>query len=182
MAIKVPFLDITLHETYNKYYLGIVDISDYPPSWTITNASLEITPPGYNKISVPVTARGVNLYKSSQLGLTCDEDGEDLMPLPDGVYTVKFSIHPNSTYLTEKSFMRIAGILCQYGEAYLKVDLAHHCSCADKSRDKAYLSSVRMLIEGAVAEVNNCNTEKGYKYYAKAKQMLDNFGKTGCCN
>lgn len=177
--MAVPKLDIKLEETYNSYYIGFSDIGEYPTAWNVTNATAEVTPPGFPKIAVTFTPKAVNIYKSSQLGITCDED-DDCVPLPDGIYTIKYSIHPNSVYFIEKSFMRVNNIRCEYGQAYLKVDFSCNCDPQQKHKDKRALHDIAVLIDGAVAESNNCNVERAYEYYNKAKQLLRNFHKSGC--
>lgn len=180
--MNAPKLNITLAETYNQYYLNIKDISEYDVDWNITQSTCEITPPGFPKVNVPFTAKAENFYKASQLNIGCDEQ-DDCITIPDGIYTVKFSIHPNAKYFVEKSFMRVNNIRCEYGEAFLKVDFTSTCNKEQKAKDKGYLSSVRMLIEGSMAATNDGDCDKAYKWYNKAKQMLTNFHKTGCgCN
>jgi len=177
--MKTPKLDISLAESYNVYYLNIKDISEYDSNWNITTPSCEITVPGFPKVNVPFTPKSENFYKSSQLNLTCDEDTE-CIPLPDGIYTVKYSVHPNALYFIEKSFMRVNAIRCTYGEAFLKVDFSSSCNKEEKAKDKSTLKLISILIEGSVAAANDCDCEKAYKWYNKAKQMLDNFHKEGC--
>lgn len=174
-----PKLDLSLEETYNIFYLGIKDISEFDANWNITNATVEITPPGFPKVAVTFTPKAINLFKSSQLGVTCGED-EDCVPLPDGIYTVKYSVHPNSLYFVEKSFMRVNNIRCQHGDAFLKVDFSTSCNPAQKREDKNYLNDIAALIDGAVAASNKCDEVSAYKYYNKAKQLIDNFHKHGC--
>lgn len=173
-----PSLDISLAETYNVYYLAIKDISSYPNAYNITNPSIEITPPGYNKKGLTFTPQAVNVFKSSQLGITCED--EDELPLPDGVYKVKYSINPNTTQYVEKHFMRVNAIRCEYGEAFLKSDFAINCECSKNRKDKNVLLSIQLLIEGSIAAANDCDVEGANKYYAKAKQLLDNFQKCNC--
>lgn len=177
--MAVPILDITLVETYNLYYIAITDISEYPPNWNIQNVSFEVTPPGFLKINVPFTPKSTNYYKSSHLGITCGVD-EDCVPLPDGIWKMKYSIKPNSTYWVEKSFMRVNQIRCDYGEAFLKVDLLDECS-KNKKQLKDKLQQINILIEGSVAAANACDFERATKYYEKAKFMLDNFNKDCNC-
>lgn len=173
-----PILDITLVESYNNFFLAIGDISTYPTNYTITSPTLEITPPGFNKISVVFSPKNVNYYKSDQIGITCGEENE-CVPLIDGIYTLKYSIHPSDKYFVEKQFMRVNGIRNEYSKAFLKVDLMD-CSSLNKKKDKAYLRNIAILIDGAVAETNNCDVDLAYKYYKKAKQLLDNFYKSEC--
>jgi hypothetical protein len=167
-----PQLDITIQDSFNTYYLSIADISEYPAAWTVSNATCEVTVPGFPKKAVTFTAKSVNNYKSSHLGITCNEE-DDCVPLPDGIYTVKYSVAPNAVYFVEKSFMRVHQLRCRYGNAFLKADLADNLKSGEKRTLKKELYRVASLMEGAVAEANNCDTEAAYKYYRKASQILD---------
>lgn len=171
-----PKLDLFFPETYDVYLLGVADITEYPQNWNIQNASLEITPPGFNKVNVVFTPKSVNYYKSNHLDITCD-DLEECMPLPDGMYTVKYSIHPNLTYVVEKTFMRVEQLMCQFGETLLTIDLE-----TDKGKpDRTKLHQVFLLIQGAVFAGRKGDGISATANYDKAKKILDGMSKNCAC-
>lgn len=170
--MATPKINITLQETFNRYYLSVADLSQYPTNWNITNPSLEITPPGFNKVNVAFTPKTVSHYTSSHLGITCDEDMD--MALPDGIYLLKYSIHPNLTHFVEKSFMRVYNIWCQYEEKFLELNLSQCCPNKKQSMLQRELDKIDMLINSSVAAANACDSERAYREYNLAQQLLNN--------
>lgn len=169
--MATPKINITLQETFNRYYLSVADLSQYPANWNITNPSLEITPPGWNKVNVPFTPKTVSHYMSSHLGITCDEDMD--MVLPDGIYLIKYSIHPNLTYFVEKSFMRVHNLRCQYETAFLKLNLSQCCTSQKQIVLQKELDKIDMLINASVAAANACDSVMAYNHYNLAQQLLN---------
>lgn len=158
-------LDLYLIDTKNSLTLGVADISSYPKNFIISSPSLEVTPPGYNKVSLPFTPKAANFYRASDLGITCSGCAE----LPDGIYLIKYSVHPVSTNFVEKSFIRVEQLKNKYLDAFLKLDL----ECSPTEND-IKLKKVKLLVEGSIAASLNCDMEKAYRLYKKAEDMLNN--------
>lgn len=164
-----PNLDLLLIETYSTKTLGIADISIYPSGFTISNPSMEITVPGYNKVNVTFTPRNANVYRSEDLGVFCDDECVDL---PDGIYTVKYSVNPNVTNYVEKSFIRVENIKCRYMSAFLTLDLNKDCAVPMTDNNRRELENIRLLIEGSVAAANTCDEVNSRALYRKADDRL----------
>lgn len=137
-------------------------------------ATLEITPPGWNKIVVPFTPNAANSYTSINLGLSCD----DYIALPDGLYKLKYSIFPNTTNFIEKTFMRADKLICKYGKILLNLHLENECPA--NKEDISKMNEIRLLIEGAVAAANSCDNELAYQLYDKANCFLDRIKECNC--
>lgn len=169
---KAPQLDLMLIDSYNLSTLVIADSSWYPSTFIITNPTLEITPPGFNKITVDFNEKSANIFRADDLGIDCDASCPDLPELPDGIYTVKYSVYPNSTYYIEKNFIRVDKIKDTYRKAFLKVDLGT-CYLTNKKKElKNTLKRVKLLIEGSIAAANSCDQESAYQHYKKANEIL----------
>lgn len=159
-------LDLDVLRNSSIKRMVITDESLYE-STIPTGATLEITPPGWNKIVVPFTPNAANSYTSINLGLSCD----DYIALPDGIYKLKYSVFPNTTNFVEKTFMRVEKLICKYGKVLLNLHLEDDCPIDKSSLDK--MNEIRLLIEGAVAAANSCDNELAYQLYDKANCLLD---------
>lgn len=176
VIVTPPILKLSIIDLRDQSSLAIVDLSTYT---TIpvgpTGLSMQITPPGYPTINVPFNAGNVNVYKCSDLGITCPIT--ECCALPDGIYDVKYSVVPpiNSDPLAfiEKTFIKVDQIKCKFQHAFLKVDLECNCGHDEESALKRELRGIDLLIAGCVAEANDCNPEAAYRLYRKADSLLD---------
>ena len=168
-------LDILVLPTYNKMLLGVADASTYvtPP----VNPTIEITVPSFGTVVLPFTENTYNLFNSESLGITAS--GDDLVPLPDGIYTLKYSIDPAITNYVEKSILRVDQLQEKFDEAFMKLDMME-CDRAIKTQSKVDLNTIYFFIQGAIAAANNCATTEAYKLYNQAQKMLNNFVKNNC--
>lgn len=168
-------LDILVINTYNVQTLGIADNSVYDIA--ITAPTIDITVPTFGLVSLPFTPNDFNIFNSTGLGITTV--GEPLAPLPDGVYFLKYSIAPATTYFVEKSIMRTAAIQEKFDAAFMRLDMME-CDSAIRTQSKVTLNTIYYLIQGSIAAANNSAIDTANKLYAQADKMLDNFIKTNC--
>jgi len=171
-------LDILPIDTHDVYTLGLADISHYAQGITIVDPTLQIWPPGYDKVTIPFTAKNVTIYNSNLLGLSCADEDCGLVPLPDGIWKIKYSISPHFQYVVDKTFIRTVKIEQIWGEAFLSVDL--FCNSRVDAKSKAELDEVWFLIQGAIAEANRCNDSEAMNKYRLAMSMLKVFKKNQC--
>ena len=150
--------------------IGFADISRYDDNFVISSPTFEITPPGYPKVNVPFTPQSANVYYASDFNISED----NCTAIPDGIYSIKYSVNPNQQYFIEKSVMRIDFIRCKYWNAFLKVDLNCNCNKDTIAKDKNTLAQISLLIEGSVAAANNNDCSTAYQLYHKADKMLSN--------
>lgn len=165
-------LDLNLLESCSLKKLVVSDDSFYGNT-KVKNASMEITPPGFNKINVTFVPDSVNIYNSTLLGISCD-----YVNLPDGLYKFKYSIYPNTNNFIEKSFLRTEQLQCKYGNFLLSLHL--DCKCENPSKNLSKLKNIKTLIEGAIAASNDCNTTLAYELYNAANCQLDKLKKCKC--
>ena len=85
-------LDILVIPTYNLETLGIADASTYPDSPAVTSPTITLTVPGFGEVSLPFNTNDFNIFNSASLGIT--SVGDPLLPLPDGVYFLRYSVTP----------------------------------------------------------------------------------------
>lgn len=171
-------LDILVIPTYNTYTLGVADASTYPTNPPIVTApTIEIGVPSLGTVVLPFTVQDFNIFTSASLGLTVL--GDPLIPIPDGVYTLRYSVAPAYVNFVEKSFMRVDKLQEKYDEAFMKLDMME-CDRAIKTQQKVDLTSIYFFIQGSIAAANNCAIDEANKLYAQANTMLNNFIRNNC--
>jgi hypothetical protein len=172
-------LDILVIPTYSSKTLGIADASLYPDDPPVVSAAtIEITIPGFAKVVLPFSVDNFTVYTSSTLGLT--EVGTPDLPLPDGIYNLKYSIAPAYLNYVEKSIVRVERLQEKFDEAFMQTDMME-CDKAIRTQTKVDLSSIYFLIQGAIAAGNNCAVDSANKLYLQADKMLNNIiGNRSC--
>jgi hypothetical protein len=178
MAAAEPKLDLITLDTHNTYSIAIGDISSYPTGYNIMNQSIEITPPGFNKVILGFEEKNVNVYNSYNLGL-CAENMITSTPLPDGIYRVKYSIHPVYKYYVEKTFLKVDILQQKFDKAFLKSDITE-CDSDMRSKDFKVLREINFNLQGAIAAANSCADKLSMELYRKANKQLDNFITNRC--
>jgi hypothetical protein len=168
-------LDILVVPTYNAQTMGIADASTYVG--TPSSPTIEITIPGFGTAVLPFNINDFNIFNSTSLGLTAV--GDQLLPLPDGVYFLKYSITPAYEMFVEKSIIRVDRLQEKFDAAFMQLDMMQ-CDLAIKTQSKVELNSIYFFIQGAVAAANNCAVDTANKLYTQASKMLNNFTNGGC--
>src|SRR5690348_6514371 len=87
-------LDLFFPDTHSPFLLGIGDNSFYPSGFIITDPTLEVTPPSYPKKFISLQTQGFTVLDSNSIGITCDACIADLMPMPDGVWEITYTVAP----------------------------------------------------------------------------------------
>lgn len=169
MAILNPILDILVMPTYSPYTLAIGDYSKYPAGFVPASPTVEISAAGFPTKSVSFVPSNLNIYNSSNLGITC-VDAPDAV-LPDGIYTIKYSIAPAYQYFVEKTIMRVDNIMEKYDTAFLKLDITE-CDQTIKRQQKIELDTVNYFIQGSIAAANKCANTEAIRLYNQADKML----------
>lgn len=163
-------LDIIIIPTYNTYTLAVVDTSTYPTDPpVVVSPTIQIDVPGFGLASLVFTPAETNVFNSTDLGITTA--GNEL-PIPDGIYGIKYTVNPAYTYYVEKSIMRVDQLQERYDEAFMQLDMME-CDRAIKTQSKVDLLSIYFLIQGSIAAANNCANVTSAKLYAQASNMLD---------
>lgn len=163
--------------TYNTLTMAITDNSTYPPTPPVSSPTIEITVPSFGKMTLPFTPNTINVFNSTSLGIT--QVGDPLLPLPDGVYTLRYSVAPAYLNFVQKNIMRVDKLQEKFDSAFMKLDMME-CDRAIKTQAKVDLTSIYLFIQGAIAAANNCAIIESNKLYNQAQKMLDNFIKEDC--
>jgi len=171
-------LDILVINTYNKLTLGVADISTYPASPPISSPTITIEiPNGFGTVALPFTPNDFNVYNSASLGLS--DPLSPLTPLPDGVYTLTYSVTPASENFVTKTIMRVDVLQEKFDDAFMKLDMMQ-CDMAIKEQSKVDLNTIYFFIQGSISAANNCAIDTSNTLYRQADRMLCNFIKNSC--
>lgn len=152
-------------------FLRLADASIYLNATTVENAILEITPPDSScPVIFNVTPYFNNVYNSVNLKLT-----NTLVSLPDGIYTIDYSINPNLKTKTTYKILKN----CKLVNKYLRIVsefLVEECSISEKCLEetKKQLIWIKELIDSSKYLVENSDkTKEGLFLYKEANKLLD---------
>ncbi len=136
-------------------------------------------PGGFPSVDIPFIPEDFNVLNSLILELTAAD--EDLVPIPDGIYTLTYSIAPSYVVgnFVVKTFMRTNKIQEKFDEAFMKLDMME-CDKAIRKQSIVDLNTIYFFIQGAISAANNCAVQEANKLYNQAQKMLNNFIKNNC--
>lgn len=177
--MATPTLDLLYLDSHSSKNLIIADISQYPTGFNVTTPTIEITVPSFDMKSLAFTERTIQVYNSLTLGITTSDC--DIIPLPDGIYKIKYSIFPAYKYYVNKSFLRVDKLLERFDNEYVKLDIAQ-CDMAIKASYRRDLDVIWDYINTAIASANTCSEKQAMELYNRASDALNKFNKTCNCN
>lgn len=170
-------LNFVVVPTYNTLTLGVADASTYPASPPVSAPTIQIDVPGFGVVTLPFNINDFNIYTSTNLGINDISGG--MLPLPDGVYTITYSVAPAYENYVTKSIMRVDQLQETFDNAFMKLDMME-CDLAIKKQQKVTLDSIYYFIQESIAAANNCALDTANKLYNQASNMLNNFIKNNC--
>lgn len=177
--MSTPNLDLFFLDSHSTELLTIADVSQYPTGFNISSPTIEITPPGYDMISIPFVAQSLQVYNSTTLGIT--EEDCDNIALPDGIYRIKYTIYPAYRYYVNKTFIRVDKLLEKFDRVYVQLDI-NQCDLATKKVEKRQIDLIWEYINGAIASANQCAEKQAMELYNRAYDALDKLAKSCNCN
>lgn len=182
-------LNLNIVPTHDPKTLGIVDISIYDSE--PFGATLEVTPPGFSKVAITTfNASSVNILNSNNVGLTSTLITDELVPLPDGIWKLRYSVDPSVKNFVQKKFFRTDQIQCKYYSIYLSVDLSdcdsesEYCLPRSGRREEQEdkLREIEFMINGSIAAANRGEDVLAMDMYRRADRMIDRFNICKTCN
>ena len=175
-------LSLEVPDTNNCSVFRIVDTSIYDEHVPVTCTELLITSPGYNQPVVINPIQGFNLILNGcTLGIQTGGCGTVSEVIPDGIYTIRYSISPNDKVFVEYNYLRITAAVNKYYNIYCNVNLSG-CEPLQPERDKlTRLRLLRSMLDGAKAKVEFChNNDQGMAIYNYALAQLDKLSCSYC--
>lgn len=175
--MATPTLDLIFLDSHSAKHLVIGDSSNYS-NYTVSTPTIEITLPNTGTKSLTFVAGSIQLYDSNTLGITCGAEC-DTVDLPDGIWTIKYSIYPAFRNYVQKTFLRVDQLLAKFDTAYVKLDFMN-CDQQIKKQNKDFLFTIQEYISGAIAAANKCANKLAMQMYRKANEQLDNYINNHC--
>lgn len=183
MALK-HVLQLDIPETACENILRIVDTSIYAPKHLLPIGCerLDITLPGFSQpiyISDDLEEGfSVNL-NATDLEIVCEDPSK--ISLPDGLYTITYSICPNEKVNVTYYHLRTTCAMNLYYKELCKLRLE---TCEPDEEVKQKLSDLRYiksLLDAAKAKAEVCHaTKEGVEMLNYAKKLLSKYA-SGCC-
>jgi hypothetical protein len=185
-------LSLEVPDTNNCSVFRIVDTSIYDEHVPVTCPKLEITSPGYNEPVVidvvlsqdPTTNAPINfsyILNGCTLGIQTVGCGQISERLPDGIYTIKYSVSPNDKVFVEYHYLRTCMTNNKYFNELCKLEMA---ACEPQPEVKESLNELRLIksfIDAAKAKVEQCDDlQQGMELLVYAQQRLQKYASGGC--
>ncbi len=171
-------LSLEVPDTNNCSVFRIFDTSIYDEHVPVTCGTLAITSPGYNQpVSIEVLPHFNLVLNGCTLGIQTSGCGTTSQRLPDGIYTIRYSVSPNSEVFVEYHYLRICQTNNKYFNELCKVELA---ACEPEPDIKEQLDELRLIksfIDAAKAKVEQCDDlQQGMDLFMYAQKRLHKFG------
>lgn len=175
-------LSLDVPETNNCQVFRVFDTSLYTDDLEVTCGTLQITSPGFNEpVNIEVLP-GFNLILNAcTLGLQSSGCGTISQRLPDGIYTIRYSVSPNDKVYVEYQYLRVCQTLNKYFNFLCKLEMAACEPQPDVKADLEELRMIRSFIDAAKVKVEYCESpQQGMDLFLYAQSRLQKFGKD-CC-
>lgn len=185
-------LSLEAPDTMNKCILRLVDTSVYDPDIPIKCPTLWVTLPGFTRsvqfTDVSSPGKSVVLDAGFIVNLTaCDLEvqtyqcGTVYNDLPDGIYSIRYSVSPNDMVYVDYNHLRITKALYKYQSILCDLDLAACDPPTAVKKKLTELYEIFMYLQSAKAKVEFCHeAQKGMDLYNYAIKLLDKMSCSTC--
>lgn len=175
-------LSLEVPDTNNCSVFRVIDTSIYDEHVEVTCNKLEITSPGFNEPVVIDVVQGFNLVLNGcTLGIQSVGCGQISERLPDGIYTIKYSVSPNDKVYVQYHYLRTCQTNNKYFNELCKLELA---ACEPQAEVKEQLNELRLIksfIDAAKAKVEQCDDlQEGMELLVYAQNRLQKYANNGC--
>ena len=170
-------LSLEVPETNNCSVLRIFDTSIYSDLLDITCGTLQITSPGFNQpVSIEVLPHFNLILNGCTLGIQTTNCGSVSQRIPDGIYTIKYSVSPNSEVYVEYYYLRVCQTLNKYFNELCRLELAACDPQPDVKADLDELRLIKSFIDAAKVKVEICNNpQEGMDLLLYAQKRLQKY-------
>lgn len=168
-------LSLELPETNNIRVLRLFDTSLYAESMPVDCGTLSITSPGFNlPVNIEVLPSFNTVLTACTLGLQTTGCQEATQPLPDGIYTIRYSVSPHSSVFVEYQHLRVTQTSNRYFNLLGELEMSACEPDADVKEQLAELRLIKSFIDAAKAKVEYAHEpEAGVELLVYAKKRLD---------
>lgn len=174
-------LDFYIEDVLNPKVLIIKDSSFYNPDIVPTNPQLVIQYPGSQ--NYVITSAGINFtytINSNTIGLTHVYTSSALADLPDGLWTIKYSICPNDDLFVEYTFLRNTKQLIKYHNLFCSLEI-QKCNRKEYEEELKKLRELKQKIDAAVYLAECGKYNQAIELYDANCHTLDSMSQTCKC-
>ena len=175
------FLDIKQNNGCKTF--TVKDISAYNPDIPVTCGTLRIKVPGFNTPKYYDVLEGFELIVNmSNLGLQKTWNHECLSALPDGLYSIRYSINPNDKLFVDYYYYQTCNIYKKYTDAVCNF-LNNKCDLSKKEQEAKIddLFEISQLIDYAKISAETCgDPDSAEEMYNEALEKIKKEGTNGC--
>lgn len=162
-------LDIRVSDCSSCKNIAVADHSFYLE--TPIFPKLQVALPGSNlKYTFDFIPNQINIFNSYSLGYSSSNQTDELVDLPDGLYTLTYMICPYDELFETVYYIRQCRAWCNW-ETFLK---ASFDSCLDLSPEvEKLLNRIEYLLKGAKSFAESCEPAKAMELHQKAVELLN---------
>jgi len=175
------FLDIP--HSNNPRILRISDNSVYTDLLEVKCGYLSIIPPGFNTPTVIETSTpNFSLVLTAcSLGMQSKNCEEHLNVLPDGIYTIRYSVSPTDKVYVEYDHLRVTQFINRYNQKLADLEIS---ACEPQADIKEQLNELRLIksfIDAAKVKVEDAHqNEDGMNLLIYAQKRLMKLDQMSC--
>jgi hypothetical protein len=167
----------------NPKSFAIHDISEYHDKIAIEFGVLEITPPGFETAEIfNVKPFFKTKFNASVLNINKAKTYKSLADLPDGIYSIKYSIKPNKKTMIEYDYFRNTLQIQRYASIACAL-MTEKCqlSLEDYTKRKRELVETKFLIDSAKFLAEECGKPReAIRIYKEADEKLKKLSDCKC--
>lgn len=186
MAIKHN-LSLEIPHIGCENVLRIVDTSSYGRNLAIICPRLDITLPGFNSPVYITQYQGEDLQPYFSVNISAveldlqPESNSGIMQLPDGLYTIRYSVSPNDKVYVEYYHLRTSITENIYYRELCRLQLEPCEPSAETKQKLNDLRYIKMYLDAAKAKAEYCNApNQAVDMLGYANRLLDKFYSGEC--
>lgn len=142
---------------------------------------VEITLPGESSYITHYYGQNqVNVMTSMSLNLNCDNCLQDMLELPDGIYTITVKGSPDKFNKT-KSYLRTTKTQLDLDKLFINLSLECSISDDEVKRKIQKLNEIQFLLKAAEANVRFDNTCVAHDLLSRAQKLISKQSKCKDC-
>lgn len=173
-------LSLEIPETNNISVLRLFDTSQYAEDLGANCGLLQITSPGFSSpVSIEVLPQFNLVLNACTLGIQSTGCGDTCYPIPDGIYTVRYSVSPNDKVFVEYQYLRLTQTNNKY---YNMLGSLEVLGCEPDADIKELLKEFRLIrsfLDAAKAKVEYVHQpEQGMELLVYAQKKLMRLAET----
>jgi hypothetical protein len=168
--------------------MRIIDASVYADAIAVECETLEILIPGYidpvvfkdTDTPTPLDGGFDRWFTTVDLGLQAG-GSSSLACLPDGLYTIQYSVSPNDEKYVKYYHLRTTQAMNDYYKELCKIQLAECEPTAEVKQHLADLRYIKMLLDSAKAKAEFCHApDQASAMLQYANKLMKKY-QDGCC-